>query len=376
MSEKFNILVDKLNSFKLKYYAYKVLKGSLISLLLVLMIYTIFSVIEYFVFLSSDVRKVVFFGFLIFSVLLLIQFIVFPLLRMLSLLKPIDLKSTTKIIQNHFTTIEDKLLNVIELNELTENQYSNELILASIDQKIEQLKVFDFNEAIQFKNVKYIISYFIISVLISLGIFFTNKNVFIDSTNRLVHYNTTFIKPAPFTFQLENTDLKVKKGDSYLIKVKVEGSEIPEIVYINIEGNNYLMKTSASGYFEYEMVSVINPVNFYFTDLKYNSEKFGLQLLPKPGITNFKTTIVPPVYTGLQTMTLENIGDLQIPNGTKVEWSFNGIDMDSVFIAVYDSVKVNATEINNSFSLNHQNTTYLFKMKLQILSWHCLIQLM
>ncbi len=352
MSEKFNILVDKLNSFKLKYYAYKVLKGTLISLLLVLISYTIFSVTEYFVFLSTDVRKVVFFGFLIFTGLLLIQFIGLPLLKMLSLLKPIDLKVTTKIIQNHFTSIEDKLLNIIELNDLPQNQYSNELILASIDQKIEQLKVFDFNEAIQFKNIRYVILYFIISVLISLGIFFVNKNVFIDSTNRLIHYNTTFIKPAPFSFKLENTDLKVKKGDSYLIKVKAEGSEIPEIVYINIEGNNYLMKTSSAGVFEYEMVSVINTVNFFFTDLKYSSEKFNLQLLPKPGITQFKTTIVPPAYTGLQTMVLDNIGDLQIPNGTKAEWSFNGIDIDSVFIVVHDSVKVNATEINNAFTVD------------------------
>jgi hypothetical protein len=49
-------------------------------------------------------------------------------------------------------------------------------------------------------------------------------------------------------------------------------------------------------------------------------------------------------------MVLENIGDLQIPNGTKVEWSFNGIDIDSVFIVVDDSVKVNSTEINNGFA--------------------------
>ena len=350
MSEKFNILVDKLNSFKLKYYAYKILKGALILLLLVLMIYTIFSVIEYFVFFSAEIRKLVFFGFLIFTGLLLVQFIGLPLLKMLRLLKPIDLKETTKIIQNHFTSIEDKLLNIIELNNLPKNQYSNELILASIDQKIEQLKVFDFNEAIQFKNIKYVIIYFIISVFISLGIFFTNKNVFIDSTNRLVHYNTIFVKPAPFTFQLGNTELKVKKGDSYLVKVKVTGSEIPEIVYINIEGNKYLMKTSSAGSFEYEMVSVINDVNFYFTDLKYNSEKFSLKLLPKPGITQFKTTVVPPAYTGLQTIVLENMGDLQIPNGAKVEWSFKGIDIDSVFIVVRDSVKVVASEINNAFA--------------------------
>lgn len=361
MTEKFNILVDKLNSFKLKYYSYKLLKGVVISLFFILLIYTAFSVIEYFVFLSSELRKIVFFGFFIFTFLLIIQFVGIPLFKMLHILKPIDLKATTKIIQKHFTGIEDKLLNIIELRELPQNQYSNELILASIDQKIEQLKVFDFNEAVKFRNLKYVIIYLIISVLISVGIFISNKNIFIESTNRLVHFNTTFTKPAPFVFKLENETLKVKKGDSFLIRVVVEGEEIPEIVYINIEGNNYLMKTSSSGLFEFEMISVINTVQFYFTDLKYNSDKYILQLLPKPGITNFKTTIYPPSYTGLQSQILDNIGDLQIASGTKVDWSFNGIDIDSVFVMVNDSVKINATSTNGNFIISsniYKSTNY------------------
>lgn len=361
MSEKFNILVSKLNSFKLKYYSFKLLRGIVISLFFILVVYTVFSVTEYFVYLSSEVRKMVFFGFLIFSGLLLIQFIGVPLLKMFKIIKPIDLKETTKIIQNHFTGIEDRLLNIIELNDLNQNNYSNELILASIDQKIEQLKIFDFKEAIQYKNVKYFIIYFIISVLIAFGIFVANRNVFIDSTNRLVHFNTTFVKPAPFTYELVNTELQVKKGDSYLIKVLVDGEEIPEIVYLNIEGNNYLMKTSSSGSFEFEMVSVINTVSFYFTDLKYNSEKYNLQILPKPGITQFKTTIFPPAYTGLQTQILDNIGDLQVPHGTKVEWSFTGIDIDSVFVMVHDSVKINAVNTYGNFSVNtniYKSTNY------------------
>lgn len=361
MSEKFNILVDKLNSFKLKYYTYKLLKGTVVSLFFILVVYTAFSVIEYFVYLSSEIREIVFFGFIIFSVLLLVQFIGIPLLKMFNILNSIDLKTTTKIIQKHFTGIEDKLLNIIELNELPQNQYSNELILASIDQKIEQLKVFNFNEAIQFKNINYVLIYLILSILISTGIFIFNKNVFIDSTKRLVHFNTEFVKPAPFTFKLKNEYLQVKKGESYLIKVMVEGDEIPEIVYINIEGNNYLMKTASAGSFEFEMISVINTVQFYFTDLKYDSEKYILQLLPKPGITQFKTTIYPPSYTGLQKQVFDNIGDLQIANGTKIEWSFNGIDIDSVFIMVSDSVKIKAANMNNNFIINsniYKSTNY------------------
>ena len=361
MSENFNILVDKLNSFKLRYYSFKLLKGAVVSLFFILIVYTAFSLIEYFVYLSSDIRKIVFFGFLIFSGFLLIQFVGIPLLKMVHIIKPIDLKTTTIIIQKHFSVIEDRLLNIIELKDLPQNQYSNELVLASIDQKIEQLKVFDFNDAIQFKNIKVVFIYFIISVLVTFGIYISNRNVFIDSTNRLVHFNTTFVKPSPFQFKLENTQLEVKKGDSFNIKIAVEGYELPEIVYINIEGNNYLMKSSSAGLFEFEMVSVINAVNFYFTDLKYDSEKYNLKLLPKPGITQFKTTITPPAYTGLQTQVLDNIGDLQIPNGTKVEWNFSGIDIDSIYLLVNDSLRIDAENINENYYLSsniYKSTNY------------------
>jgi hypothetical protein len=315
----------------------------------VLLVYTLFSVTEYFVYFSSDVRKIIFFGILVFSGLMIIQFIGNPLLKMAKVIKPIDLKETTKLIQQHFTEIEDKLLNIIELKDLNEEYYSNELILASIDQKIEQLEIFDFNEAVQFKNAKYVFSYLMLSVMISSAIFLYNKNVFIDSTNRLVHYNTTFEKPAPFKFTLENANLQVKKGESFVVNVSVEGDEIPEIVYLNIGGNNYLMKAAGQGTFQYEMVSVINEVSFYFTDLQYQSEKYHLKLLPKPGITNFQTTVLPPSYTGLNKKVLENIGDLQIPNGTKVEWKFSGIDIDSVYLMVKDSVRLNTKNEGVSF---------------------------
>lgn len=352
MSQNYNILVEKLNSFKSKYYIFSFLRGLIISLVFLLIIYTSISVAEYFIYLSPAIRKTVFFGFIFFSLLLLFQFVLLPVLKLLNMARSMDLKSTSKIIQQHFSAIEDKLLNVLELHDLHTEQYSNELILASIDQKIDKLKVFNFNDAVDFKNIKYISIYLLISFMVSMSIFAFNKEIFVDSTKRIVHYNTTYLKPAPFTFIAENSELRVKKGDSFTVKVKVTGTEIPEIVYINIEGNNYLMKSTAQSLFEYELVSVINPITFYFTDLKYESEKFNLALLPKPGITNFKTTVFPPAYTGIQNQAIDNLGDLQVPNGTRVEWSFSGIDIDSVYIVMQDSVKIKAKKDGEVFIIN------------------------
>ena len=349
MTDNFNILVEKLNSFKSKYYSYQLLRGLIVAALIILTVFTIISVAEYFVFFSPLTRKTVFFGFLIFTTLLLVQFVFLPLLKTLNVVGVMDLKAATKIIQKHFSGVDDKLLNIIELHDLKSEQYSSELVLASIDQKIEQLKVFDFNDAVQFKNVKYVLVYLIISFVISSVIFITDKSIFLESANRIVHFNKEFVKPAPYRYIVENGSLQVKKGESFTVKVKVEGSEIPEIVYINIEGNNYLMKTGKAGSFEYELVSVINPVTFYFTDLKFESEKYNLALLPKPGITLFTTTVSPPVYTGIQKQTAENLGDLQVPAGTGIEWSFSGIDIDSVFITLNDSVKLKAVKEEDQF---------------------------
>lgn len=361
MTESFNILVNKLNSFKRKYYSFKLLKGLVLTLFFILAVFTTFSLIEYLVYLSSDIRKLLFFGFLIFSFLLILQFIAIPLLKLFRVLKPIDLKSTTVLIQKHFSEIEDKLLNIIELSDFDDNQYSNEIVLASIDQKIDELKVFNFNDAVQYKNIRIVGIYLMVSILISMGILIINKNIFTDSTNRLVHFNTTFTKPAPFTFSLKNKVLQAKKGDSFTIQVETEGDEIPQIAYINIEGNNYLMKTLSPGIFEFEMASVINPVQFYFTDLNFNSKVYNLQLLPKPGITRFITSITPPSYTRIQNQVHENIGDLQVPNGTKIEWKFSGIDIDSLYIIAYDSTRINSSEINNSFLIDskfYKSTNY------------------
>lgn len=354
MTKNFNILVHKLNAFRIKYYSFKLFKGIIVTFFFLLALFTVFSVVEYFVYLSSEIRKLLFFGFVIFSGLLSLQFVVIPLLKLLHILKPIDIKTSSVIIQKHFSDIKDKLLNIIELAEIKDTTYSNEIVLASIDQKINELSVFDFSQAVQYRNLKMVSIYFFMSLLVTVMIFVANKSILTTAPQRIIHYNTQFVKPAPFEFQLLNTELKAKKGDTFKIKMEVTGNELPQIAYINLEGNNYLMRSSSAGVFEFEIASVINPVNFYFTDLKYKSETYFLQLLPKPGINHFDVTVTPPSYTGLPVLEHENIGDLQVPHGTKIKWNFQGIDIDTLYVVFSDSTTMGAEKTASGFEIKNQ----------------------
>ncbi len=351
MTKNFKLLVYKLNVFKLRYYLFQLLRGVIITVTALLIVYTVFSLVEYFIYLPSETRKITFYGFILFSILLIIKFLVFPLLYLLNILRPLSLKRFSLLIQQHFPSIRDKLLNIIELSEYETTDDSNELVLASIDQKIEQLKVFDFNKAISYRNVRLVAVYLLISALVAMGILMVNKSIFTESTLRIVHYNQHFTKPAPFVFNIQNKQLEVKKGDAFIINVKLKGEDIPNVVYITIEGNNYLMKNTGDGAFQFEIASVVNPFQFHFTDLKFHSDTYHLALLPKPAINNFSCKVVPPKYTGLQSRVFNNLGDLQVPCGTNIIWKFSGIDMDSLYIEFNDSVRETAVKKNKVFTL-------------------------
>lgn len=354
MTNNFNILVNKLNQFRFKYYIFRLLKGTLLTLFILIALFTVFSLVEYFVYLSSDARKLLFFGFLIFAVLLAIQFIFVPFLKLLHVLRPIDAKTSAAVIRKHFSEIKDKLVNVLELHDMNDSGSSQEILLASIDQKIGELGVFDFSQAVQYKNLRIVLLYFSLSLIITAGIFLVDKSVFLTAPQRIMHYNTQFIKPSPFTYHLVNDDLKVTKGDAFKIMMEARGSELPQVAYINIEGNNYLMKSTGPGNFEFEIASVVNPVNFHFTDLKHRSDGYFLQLLPKPGINHFEVITVPPAYTGIPSQKFENTGDLQVPNGSEIAWSFSGIDIDTLYFRLADSVFIGAEREGTAYNIKRQ----------------------
>lgn len=356
MTKDFNILVNKLKSFRLKYYVFQLSRGVILTGLVFIVLFTVFSIVEYEVYLASGIRKTGLFGGSLFCGLIFVWFVLVPLLKMFSLLKPIDIKSSTVLIQKHFPEIKDRLLNIIELSENKEEQYSNEILFASIDQKIKDIKVYNFGDAIQYKDIRNITLFLVFSIFVSGGIYFFNKNIYTASAERILHYNHTFIKPAPYQFKLVNTSLKAKKGESFKIAVTAEGDEIPQLVYINIGGNNYLMKTNSIGNYEFEMDAVINGVEFYFTDLKHHSETYLLELLPKPAIVNFTAEVNSPAYTRIEHQVFNNIGDFKLVNGSKLKWSFKGIDVDSLFVQFNDSVKVYADRREDLFHLERSFT--------------------
>lgn len=334
MNRDFNILVKKIDAFRRKFFLYQFLRGLLIFTVAFILIFLVINLIEYKLFMASEWRRILFVSSSLFLSLIFIRYVVFSLLQLTGLVRSLGYRKASGLIHKLIPDIKDRLTNVIELHDHPDAAYSDSITQAAISQKINELKIFDFSKAVNLRNLKTLVFYFSVSFLIVIVIHLFNKSLFIESGNRIIHFNQNFTKPAPYSFDWENAVNGIEKGKNFTIRLKVRGSDVPDIFYINIGGNNYLMNPAGGNSFEFEMVSVINPVGFYFTDLKYNSPNYRLDVFAVPVINGFTVHIIPPSYTGLDAVDLNNIGDLQVPKGSEVRWKFNVFDTDSLILII------------------------------------------
>lgn len=356
MTKSYKHLVDKLNSYIRKYNFYQMIKGLILFIVLVISYIFLISLIEYFSYMSSAVRSVLFyFTIFLFTVIGVFYFVI-PLFRLLGLLKTMNYERAADIISARFTGIEDRLLNIIELAKL-EKEAEQSLVWASIDQKIDQIKLFDFSKAVSFRKLKKSVS-----VLFALGAFgvilsMVVPGIFTEASKRLLAYEQTFVKPAPYSFVLVNDSLLVKRGDRLTLSVKCQGRQIPDVLYVNIGGSDYLMNKQEN-LFSYEFEHINSGFSVYFTDLDYQSERYLVEVLAAPVILDYTVTIVPPSYTGFDTRKERMLGDLEVPFGSQIKWVFHAIDTDSLIFRV-DGKPVKVDEDGDQFEVNSVAKTNL-----------------
>lgn len=365
MNENYKQFVDKLNAYIRKFYLYQLIRGLILFILIALLHYSLISGLEYFNYFDPKIKLFI----LIITVLLILfiflYFLIKPLIKLTGIGKRLNYYEVSTLLSQSYPEIKDKLINIIELADESTPIYSGDLKKASIDQKINELKIFRFSDAIRFKDLKVIVTVFLSVIFLFAISYFKSPLFFTESSVRLVRFHQKFIKPAPFTFEFENTDLEIVTGESIELRLRCEGKKIPEMMYVNISGNNFLMGREGD-VFKYTIENVNSSIWIYFTDMQYVSVTYKIAVLNKPFISSFSVEIKPPLYTNLSNETLCNVGNLKIASGTTVRWIFNTVDTDSVFLLFGDGIRISCTKSENAFELVkniYNNTEYSIAVK-------------
>jgi hypothetical protein len=337
--DNYHILIGKLDAFIRKYYKNQLIRGSLYTFTALLGAWLVFSSLEYFGHFSTWVRAVLFWGFVCLALISLWNLIIRPMMGLFRAGRIISHEQAAEIIGTHFQHVQDKLLNTLQLKAESDRQgAANALLLAGIDQKINELKPVPFTAAIDFgKNRKYI-RYAAIPTLVLVVILFAAPSLIFDGSKRLVRNQTHFEIPAPFQFEIMNDSLTAIEGDDYTLDLQINGQVMPSSVYVNIDGNQFRLDRENKSRFKYTFRNIRKSSRFHFLADGYSSSEYQLKAIPNPSVLSFNVSLTYPDYTGKSPELLSNTGDLSIPAGTRVKWEINARNTRELKMGFHDTL--------------------------------------
>lgn len=347
--EDFNVIQQKLTDFIRRFYINELLKGSILFFSIWLLYLIIILLVEYFFWLSSLGRSILFWFFIAVSAFLLYKFILIPLFKLLKISKGIDLAEASRIIGKRFPEVNDKLLNVFQLKN-SPNQ--SDLLLASIAQKSRELKPVPFKMAVNFNSSLKYFKYAAFPVLIILAFLLTgNSSVFSESYNRVVNYKTAYEPPAPFTFVVERDNFQVEEGSDLTLQVKTEGNVVPETVSINYDGETYYLKSNGLNNFEYNLRGITKGLEFRLSANDVSSRPYEIEVIEVPKLLDFVMQLDYPTYLKKPSESVKGTGNINVPEGTNVSWQLKTRSTDQVEFVLQDSV-VPFNRIDKNFELS------------------------
>lgn len=370
-TDNYSLLLNKIDEFTRKFYLNQLLRGVIYSVAFALIFFLSLNFLEYKFYFSTVIRKIFLDGFLLGNVFILGKWVAIPLLHYHRLGKVISKEKAAEIIGKRFQNVEDKLINILQLKENT-SYFNAELINASINQKIKELKPIPFSAAIDLSQNKKYLKYALAPLLIFVVVLFSAPNIIKESSKRIIYSSTEFEKPAPFHFEILNEKLEALQYDDYTLEVKVNGDVLPNEIFIEQNNYKYKLEKRNINNFVYKFNKLQKDVEFNLSADNVYSKDYELKVLVKPVILSFDAVLQYPKYIGKQDESLKNIGDLVIPQGTKVNWYFSTQNTKTINVKFDNDTMLSATlnekdgfVLNRHFMKGNQYTIYVSNENVQ-----------
>src|SRR5688572_7884071 len=326
----------KIRAFNKKYYLNIFVRGLILSLSILFSYFLLAAVLEHNLWLGPAGRLIIFITFFGVALFCLLKFLKEPLQWWL-VNRGLNEEQSARVIGNYLPNVKDGLLNLIQLAASGKN---SALTYASIDQRSKEFDPLPFDDFINLNENKKYIKYLLVPVVIIIAILFVNSGILTQSTDRIVHFTRKYSPKAPFDFSISNS-LKGFYNENYTLQVKLVGDALPEDLYL-LNGNQRLKfdKTEGST-FSYTFENLQNEFDFQLEAAGFFSDVYHMSVLSRPELSGFNVDLLFPKYIGRRNESLLNAGNLEIPEGTVVNWKLSTENATKAAI-LFDNQKLKA----------------------------------
>ena len=256
-----DIIIAKINAYIKRYYLFQSLKGLMYLAIYFSISVVLFSLLEHLYQFDTLGRGILFFSFITSFIAIAYYFLIRNALKVFAWGKLMSQEEASKHIGAFFTEIDDQLINTLQLQAIAKHE-NNELAFASIEQKVDRLRAFSFQKAVDFSELKTYLKYLSLPVVTLLLVLVFSPRIITESSNRIIKFNQEFEPEAPFEFNILNEELKALQYESFELKLALKGNTIPKDVNIIIGQQKFPLKRTGKYHFKYPFSKLTKSVSF------------------------------------------------------------------------------------------------------------------
>ena len=318
MASNYTSIENKLREFRAKFYKNLLYRGLVLCLGISGSYLLLLSVIEYFGEFSKVTRSFLFFSFVIIALSSFVFLIAIPLLKLLNVSKGINDDDAAKIIGDKISSVNDKLLNVIQLYRIA-IETKNDLALAGVNQKAKELEKEDFSQAINIKRTVKFLQLLLFPVLIAGLIGLLQPDILKNSTKRILAYEQVDDFVSKYAVVVLNPSFEAKQNDDYLFQFKLESNVQVSSVLLEQNGIGIELIANDLGFYQHTFKNLQNSFDFKLILPDLTEKNYHVKVQKRAVLQNILFSITPPKYTGLEKQQLKNENALDIPAGSSVD---------------------------------------------------------
>ena len=355
-----SLLIQKLDVFIRKYYLNRLIRGVFFGGGVLLGSGLFLFLLEYFGNFGIAGRTLFFWGLVVGGVGVLSRYILWPLLQWARISKGLTYEQASGLVGEHFPEISDRLLNTLQLQQQLEGSIAQNvdtsLLQASIEERTEALQPFSFQQAVHWRDSISYVWYALPPILVIAVIWFLRPEMVQEPAQRILAHRQDFVPAAPFHFQLITAPLQVPVASSFTVEFEVVGSSVPEVVFLESNGNRFRMERLNDRQFAHTFPVVRSSLDFRCTAAGVNSDVFTLEALPVPTLLSLNVKTTAPNYTGRGVENWEDVGNLRVPEGTLIQWQVRCKDTESVRMRLGDDAIEMGRQAASTFSFQKRFT--------------------
>ncbi|MFZ6010762.1 MAG: DUF4175 family protein [Bacteroidota bacterium] len=343
MSDGVGRVHEKIRSFQRKYYLNIFIRGTILTLSILIGYFLLVSLLEHNLWLGQGSRLVIFITFFAVGGYCLLRFLSQPLSWWLAR-RGLNEEQTARLIGGSIPSIKDHLLNLLQL---ASSSKATALVQASVVQKSREFEPISFEAAIDLKENKKYLKYLIVPLLFVLGILVINQNIITQSTDRIVHFNREYSPQAPFKFVITNQSLTAFYNEDFTLKIRLDGEAIPQDAYIISRKNRIKLDPIGNNEFAYTFEKIQQPLEFQIEGAGFFSDLYKIEVVNRPELIQFNVELEYPRYLQRKNEKLVNAGNLEVPEGTLVRWKLNTSNAEKAQILFSENQPFDLQDIGN-----------------------------